>query len=304
MRKTGVFALILIVFISGMVYLFSCGGGGSRTLLGDVSFDIGDLGKDIMLTADETWSVIFTVTYDPGSVGGPFGAMGINLQENLAGLTFTPGGGVLSEGAVPLGGDTGQLWLRIDRAEAFSTVCTTGEAYGPFEITLDGLSQPSSVSPASTEASQTTMDIINLGAYSVCVQVVSPIDAEVDLNSVGFQIAECGEDPANIEGTWAGPFICENNCGGVAGTIEDYVELTITQNMSNPSLASYEDSWAYYEGHVCGYRFSFKGGSASSSESGTFVMNPNGYEATKTSTYRNYDGYCTGTCSDILTRVD
>ena len=303
MRKRGIFALILVVLVSGLVYLFSCGGGGSRNLLGDVNFDIGDLGKDIMLTADENWSVIFTVTYDPGSVGGPFGSLGINLQDNLSGLTFTPEAGALSEGAVPLGEAAGQLWLRIDRAEAFSTVCTSGEVYGPFEITLDGLSQPSSVSPATTEASQSTMDIINLGAYSVCVQVVSPINAEVDLNNVGFQIAECGEEPADIEGEWEGPFICETNCDGMAGTIEDYVTLTITQNPGNPSLATYEDSVAYYEGSVCGNRFSFKGGSANSSESGTFVMNPNGYEATKTSTYRNYNGYCTGTCSDILTRV-
>lgn len=303
MKKTEVFALILVVLAFGLVYLFSCGGGGSRSLVGDVNFEIGDLGQDIMLSASEIWSVIFTVTYDPGSSGGPFGALGINFQDNLSGITFSPQAGALSEGIVPLNGDTGQLWLRIDRAEAFSTVCTSEEVYGPFEITLDASSQPSSVLPATAQATQTTMDIINLGAYSVCVQVVSPVDAEVDLNNIGFQIAECGEDPADIDGTWTGPFICETNCGGMAGTIEDYVTLTITQDSGNPCLATYEDSVAYYEGNVCGNRFSFKGGSANSSESGTFIMNPNGYEATKTSTYRNYSGDCTGTCSDILERV-
>jgi len=295
-----------LVFLSAalILWFFSCGGGGSgsRSLDGDITVNIGSSGKNIPLEASVTWSRVFSVNYNVTGFGGPYTALSMNLQENLAGIDFTPLVAAAAAGrqSKALLADTGQMWLYVGRLEDFGTVCESDQVYGPFDITLDAGSQPSSVSPATAQASAETMDIINIGAYSVCVKVVSPIDAEVDLNSVGFNIAQCDEPPADISGTWTGPYYCEGTCPEA-----DTVTLVITQDPDDPSIATYTDSWANYEGTVCGNRFSFSGGSANSSESGTFVMDPGGTTATKESTYRNYPpGTCSGPCYDDLTRID
>ena len=305
MRRPGVIVLVLVVFTCGVVYFFSCGGGGSgsRTLDGDITINIGNSGKGVPLEAAVTWSRTFSVNYGVSSFGGPFTSLSMNLQDSLSGIDFTPQAlsAGLSGQAVALATTTGQMWMYVGRLEDYVTVCDTGEVYGPFEVTVNASSQLSSVSPATAVATPETMDIINIGAYSVCVKVLSPVNATVDLNSVGFNIAQCDDPPADISGTWAGLFSCESDCG-FSGTDLD-VELVITQTSANPYVATYEDSVAYYEGTVCGNRFSFTGGSANSSESGTFIMDPGGTTATKTSTYRRYKDLCTGECSDVLTKI-
>jgi hypothetical protein len=185
-------------------------------------------------------------------------------------------------------------------AEAASTVCTDGELIGPFTITLNELSQLVSVVPPTVEATQTTMDVINVGSYSICFEVTSPVDAVADLNRVEFEIAQCGEVPANMAGAWAGSYTCVSNCDGESGS----VELTIVQEAGNLSAASYTDGEATYDGSICGNRFSYKGGGEGYKESGTFVMEPDGIHATKTSSYRSLDGNCWGDCIDGLMRLE
>jgi hypothetical protein len=307
MKREGLLALGVFLSAGMILWVISCGGGGSggggRSLDGDITINIGSTGKNIPLQAEVTWSRAFSVNYNVSGFGGPYTALSMDLQENLAGIDFTPlvAAAAADSRARALVTDTGQMWLYVGRQEDFATVCESDQVYGPFDITLDAGSQPSSVSPATAQATPETMDIINIGAYSVCVKVVSPIDAEVDLNSVGFNIAQCDEAPADISGTWTGTWYCEGVCP-IPGPND--ITLVITQDTGDPSIATYEDGVAFYEGTVCGNRFSFSGGSTNSSESGTFVMDPGGTTATKTSTYRNYDGPCSGTCYDELTRVD
>lgn len=296
----------LVVFLSAALifWFISCGGGGSggRVLDGDITINIGAKGKGIPLEAGVPWSRAFSVNYGVSGFGGPFTSLTLDLQDSLAGIDFTPQAlsAGLSGQAVALATTTGQMWFYVGRLEDYGTVCDSGEAYGPFDVTVNASSQLSSVSPPTTTATETTMDIINIGAYSFCVKVVSPINAEVDLNSVGFNIAQCDELPADISGAWAGTYSCYSDCGNI---IDDYVELTISQNSGNPSIATYTDSVADYEGTVCGNRFSFSGGSTNSSESGTFIMDPGGTTAIKTSTYSDNSGVCTGECSDVLTKI-
>jgi len=304
MKLVKLSALVVLISAALILWFISCGGGGGgRVLDGDITINIGSSGKNVGLTAGETWSRAFSVNYNVSGFGGPFTSLGLNLQDNLSGIDFAPQAisAGFSGNAVALAATTGQMWFYVGRLEDYGTVCESDQVYGPFDITLDAGSQPSSVSPATAQATPETMDIINIGAYSVCVKVVSPVDAGVDLNSVGFNIAQCDEPPADISGTWSGLYSCYSDCGNI---IDDYVELVITQDPGDPSIATYTDYYADYEGTVCGNRFSFSGGSADSSESGTFIMDPGGTTATKTSTYRNYSGVCTGQCSDTLTRID
>ena len=299
--------LAVVVFSSAalILWMISCGGGGGsggRLLDGDISINIGNKGKNIELTAGQTWSRAFSVNYNVSGFGGPFNSLSLNLQDNLPNIDFQPQAvsAGFSGNAVALAATPGQMWFYVGRLEDYGTVCDSGEEYGPFAVTVNASSQLSSVSPPTVTATETTMDIINIGAYSFCIKVVSPISATVDLNSAGFNIAQCDELPADISGAWAGTYSCLSDCGNI---IDDYVELFITQDPSDPSIATYTDYWADYEGTVCGSRFSFSGGSSDSAESGTFIMNPDGTTATKTSTYRSYIGGCTGECSDVLTKL-
>ena len=128
--------------------------------------------------------------------------------------------------------------------------------------------------------------------------IITPvIDATVDLDSVSFDLDECTTPPADISGSWQGTYFCTGNCPESGN-----ISLTITQNSSDMTRASYTDGSADYEGHVCGNKFSYTGGvSGNYDESGTFVLESPG-SASKTSTFRDISGFCTGTCTDVLTK--
>ena len=301
MKPKGILFAAALAAIIGVFWMISCGGGNGGSD-GEISIAIGSSGQDHPLTAGETYSTVFTVTYDPGRFGGSFGALGLDLEDNLSNVVLSPdaGPGSLSGKVLPQGTMEGTLTLRIAGLEAAETVCAEGELFGPFTILLDDQHQPSSASPSSAEATSTAVDIINIGAYSVCVQVYSPIDALADLNRVDFNVSPCSELPADIAGAWAGTYSCTGSCQ----VPETGVHLTIVQDAGNLSAASYTDSEdGFYQGTVCGRRFSFRGGGDGWEESGTFVIDPGGNTATKTSTYRDISGPCSGTCTDTLTRV-
>ena len=283
-------------------WVISCGGGSGGSD-GKISLDIGSQGEDIPLGVSET-SIPFTVNHDADRFKGPFGSLALDLQENLAWILFYPGvvPGSASGEVAPLVTPGGSLTLRIAPAEAVDFVCEEGELYGPFSITFDDDYQPITASPSSAEATSHTLDIINIGSYSICVQVTSPVDSEVTLDRVEFSAGPCEEDPEDMSGTWEGTYTCEGNCP----EYDVPVELVVIQNPADLSRASYTDDLeGTYEGRVCGRRFSFRGGTETYSESGTFVMDPAGNAATKTSTYRDIPpGTCYGTCTDYLTRAD
>lgn len=295
----------VVVLVSGsLLWFITCGGGGSgsRVFSGDISIGIGSKGKDVELTAGQAWSRAFSVHYDVSRVGGPFSSLAMNLQDNIPGIGFSPQALAVSRSAGALAVPNGQMWFYVARLEDYQTVCETGEEYGPFEVTVNASSQLSTVDPPSADATQTSMDIINIGRYSFCVKVVSPVDALVDLNRVEFNIQQCDELPADISGSWAGTYSCLSECGSV---YDEPIELTVTQDPGDPTRATYEDSEAFYEGTVCGNRFSYSGGGSGYDESGTFVMDPGGTTANKTSTYRDHPpGVCSGQCTDTLARVD
>ncbi len=280
--------------------------GGVRTR--EVSIDVSASGQDIAVTAGETLSLAFPVSFDIQRFGGPFGELTLNLEDHLSDVSVIPAG-LVATASVPedslvtaaATSDSAQMFLRVAASEALETVCAFGELYGPFEVMLDSEFQPATVTPGTASATQSTIDVINTGAYSLCVQVLPPIDAIIDLNRLGLAVSDCNESPADISGTWGGTFSCSDNCGNDSGS----VTLAIEQSETDSSIATYtDDSGAAYQGTVCGNRFSFKGGIASSfEESGTFVLNADG-TASKASTYKDTPpGICTGTCTDALVRV-
>lgn len=297
MKRRLVPGVSVFITVLVMAWVISCGGGGSGGSSGG-NINFGPAGQGIVLDANETWALIFTVNFTPGDFGGPYESIFLDMEENLRHVDFTTGASSTRLSAEPLELTTVLLTLRVAPADAASTVCTEGIKYGPFEITLDESSQPDSVSPDTLTATQPTLDIINLGSFAVCIEIVSPIDAETGME--GADIALCNEPIQDIAGSWTGPYSCNGSCAE-AGT----VDLFIIQPPDKPGYATYtDDGGAFYSGNVCGYTFSFEGGVDDSyDESGIFVMDPSGLTATKTSTYRDIPpGTCRGSCLDTLQR--
>lgn len=297
-------AIIALVILTNPIACSSSDGEGG------VQLTVSNLGKDVSLTSGEMQEISFSESYDVQRYGGPFSSLTMDLQAHLSAITISAPNVVERNIPFPLhlvktanaAIDGSQLFIRIARAEQEATVCTDGELYGPFDISLADNFQPESVTPSSAEATQQTLDVINTGAYSICVQILPLITGIADLNSLDIDFGSCNESAADIQGTWVGTYYCEGICDSATDVLD--ITLEITQDQNDPSIASYTDSEASYKGRVCGSRFSYSGGVESVyDESGTFVLNADG-SASKTSTYLSIGegSVCSGTCTDTLYR--
>lgn len=277
----------------------------SSNVDGSTRLTVSNLGKSINLSSGMTEEISFPVTVNSAQFPEPFSAITLNLKNHLSALTVS---GTTASIPFPLQAikmaqaaiEGTQLFLRVANIEQLASVCTDGEVYGPFSVTLADTLVPMSVSPETASATQQTLDVINTGSYAVCIQILPVVNATVDLDTIIVNTTNCTEAPADIAGDWTGPYSCLGTCPE-NGT----VMLTIVQNLNDPSIATYTDnSGASYEGRVCGSRFSYSGGVTSDyDESGTFVLNPDG-SASKTSQFIDLTtGFCTGSCSDELTRM-
>jgi len=306
-------SVIIIVVLSNPIACTSSNNSGSNdsdpNVGGVTRLTVSNLGKDIDLITGVPVEISFPVTYDMNRFGGPFSSLTLDLQAHLSSVTITVPGVTITKipflfqsiktaNAVT---DGAELFLRVALAEEEATVCTDGELYGPFDISLADNFQPVSVTPATAEATQQTLDIINTGSYSVCVQIHPVITAVADLNTLIVDFGACDTPAKNIGGTWAGTYMC----GGICPESGN-VTMNITQNQNDLSIATYtDDGGASYEGRVCGNRFSYSGGLTSEyDESGTFTLNPDG-SASKSSTYIDVGegAFCTGTCTDELSQL-
>jgi hypothetical protein len=293
---------VLVVVVIPIGCLGGGGGGGSIGIstTGVVTVSAGSAGRNISLTDGVPTQVVKTLNYNVGRFGGPYEALTIDLSAHIPWIDVTPvprplsADGTAGKASSRAGGN---MSIRIAREEQADTVCTDGELYGPFYVTIDdATSQVNGVEPASTTASQASVDIINSGSLVVCVIVIPEVTASVDLDSVSFDLDQCTTPPVNMAGTWQGDYSCSGSCPE-AGT----VTLAITQDPSDMSFASYSDgTGANYEGTVCGNRFSYTGGVAGVyEESGTFILDTTTGIGSKTSSYESVDGSdCYGTCSD------
>ena len=298
-----VFLLIGLVSVVVVIPIGCLGGGGGGSsgisTTGVVTVGTGSAGKNISLTAGVPTQVVKTLNYNVSRFGGPYEALTIDLSAHIPWIDVTPVPRPLPRGTTAGKASSragGNMSIRIAREEQANTVCSSGELYGPFSITIDdSSSQVNDVQPSSVSATPASVDIINSGSLVVCVIVTPEVDATVDLDSVSFDLDQCTTPPVNMAGTWQGPYSCGGNCPESGN-----VSLTITQDPSDMSFASYTDGIASYEGTVCGNRFSFTGGvSGDYEESGTFILDTTTGIGSKTSSYESVDGSgCFGTCSD------
>ena len=107
-----------------------------------------------------------------------------------ASITFTPADGGGSKGSINQqdGGEELVVTAWIAAVDEVDTVCETGEEYGPFTVTLDEDNQPTTVDPDSVTLTQTTIDLINGGEFSLCIEVVSTLDGTVTIEVLDFTL--------------------------------------------------------------------------------------------------------------------
>ncbi|MCU7843743.1 MAG: hypothetical protein KZQ93_07865 [Candidatus Thiodiazotropha sp. (ex Monitilora ramsayi)] len=299
------FSLLLLIVAVIPIGCNGGGGGGSIGIssTGVVTVNTGAVGKNIVLNDGVPKQIIKQLNFTVGNFGGPYEGLTVDLSAHIPWVTVTPAG----PRAAPASNTASKLLttpsatmdIYLAREEDVDTVCTTGIHYGPFEIFTDDTdSQVGDVQPASITATEATVDIINAGSLVICMIVTPVIDATVDLDSVSFDLDECTTPPADIAGSWQGTYFCTGTCPESGN-----VSLTVTQDPANMSRASYtDDSGASYQGSVCGNKFSYTGGVPGNyDESGTFILDSPG-SASKTSTFRDISGFCSGTCTDVLTK--
>ena len=262
MKRKMVAGLGILLSVLVVAWVISCGGGSSSGSSSGFSgmtktFHLGNSVPQFPIGAGGTSSLVFSVNLSMGLPGGPYTYLNMNLEENLSGLIFTPAGvpAALSAPADPLGGLM-QMTIYVDTVDA-ADPCATGIEYGPFTITLaPGSLQPANISPETASATQSTLDIINIGAFTICVQVQSPaVKANASQETATF--SACAQDISDMGGTWTGTYYCTSSNPDCA-TDESPVELYITQAATG--YANYtDDGGAFYSGNVCGYSFSFEG---------------------------------------------
>lgn len=80
------------------------------------------------------------------------------------------------------------ITLRVAPAAERETVCETGEVYGPFNVTLDQALTPVAIDPSNVTITQSTVDLLNAGSFSLCIEAVSPIDGTVEIESLLFDL--------------------------------------------------------------------------------------------------------------------
>lgn len=175
------------------------------------------------------------------------------------------------------------------------TVCETGLAYGPFQV-----SQGTSlvVTPPTVSADEATLEVINLGSMTLCLTITANVDATLSVDAVAMDITEgrCGS-PGDFAGTWTGTYSCGNSCVEPFGGDE---EIVVTQEGTTASYT--DDGGETFTGVVCGDRFRFERVGESSTERGTMTLQSDG-TAIKRSTWRGHEPpYCGGDCVDYLTR--
>ena len=71
----------------------------------------------------------------------------------------------------------------IGTADAIATACENGDEY-VFDVTLDDNGQATSVSVTPDQMTQATIDLFNSGVFGICVEVISPIDGTIVIDTL------------------------------------------------------------------------------------------------------------------------
>lgn len=233
-----------------------------------------------------------------------FDSITVDMESTIAGTQITRNGAKRAKTAQATA--MREVIYRIGPASEADTVCQTGVTYGPFMVAIDENAQPMSVDPPNSQLQSESVEVINSGAFAICVQAAPMNNSTLNLDMIAIDVTmgadsdsdsdDCG-DPSDFSGVWMGTFSCTDSC---SEGFSDDITLTVTQNGTTASYV--DDGGARFEGTVCGNVFSFSNNDPSETETGTMTLTGES-TAVKMSTFQeNSIPFCTGDCTDNLTR--
>lgn len=170
-----------VVVSSGMIVLSVAGGCQPPTIPATIGLSpaIGSF----VLEAGTAVMHAGTVNFNNDS-GLTIGSGRLRLDPSV--ITFTPAAGKFT--AFQVVAETLTVTARVGPPEDVATVCETGETYGPFTVTLDENLQPASIEPDSVGLSQTTIDLLNAGSFSLCLEAVSSVNGTLAIPNMVFDL--------------------------------------------------------------------------------------------------------------------
>jgi len=174
-----------LVFLGGAMVVAGLAGGCPQRLF--------TVTQDFPL--DDALAVFAVQANTPVQNRGTITITGDSAQVASAVLSIKPANIVVDTGGPGKGMVNAQdgtnvivVQAAIADAAGVETVCDDGEQYGPFEVTLDANFQPVSVSPSSITLSQQTVSLLNSGAFSICLEVTSPVDGTITIQALTFEL--------------------------------------------------------------------------------------------------------------------
>lgn len=295
-----VLALPVALLITG------CGSSSSGSNVTSETLALGSSAKNVELIAGAPITRKFTYTY-PGDITSR-GDYSINMIETLSNVTLSSapiaGNGSIFETLRLLAlGAIKQAFAAEQPAQVVVHISYAGDpdvCNSPYigqDTILGAVGSPPTGNVSTAQLTQEAKDIINAGAFELCVVTTPPVSGYVTVPGVVVDFESCEAPATDITGTWSGTYQC-SNFGTTNPTEGGDIILTITQN-TDGSYHYDDDGGASYDGHLCGSKFRFNGGvDTEYTENGTLVFN--GTSATKSSHWVSVSLTSGGTCSDVL----
>jgi hypothetical protein len=177
MVRSATFLLAMTILTAqfGCSSVTTSGGGGPAT----GTFTLDEDSQEFVVQAGVPAQVRLAGDFDLMGLQAEAGTLEIDLSAITVTATAEDGKGTTNFAP----GDVVTVTIDIAGPEDLETVCTEGEEYGPFDITLGENNIPVSVDPSTVELSQNAVDLFNAGQFTICVTVEAPFDATIMVTS-------------------------------------------------------------------------------------------------------------------------
>ena len=179
MRKVSWMAVLALVAVAGC----QVGGCGVIQIPIPVDLNTADGGSGSFdVVAGEPSTNAFTTGVSSSQYTAGSGSIVLSADD----ITVTPEGdaggkiAVLQQGMTTL-----EITASVGASDLLGTICDegVGDEYGPYVVTLDANYVPVSISPTTISLTQNTINLINSGQVSVCLDVLSPVSGKVTIAS-------------------------------------------------------------------------------------------------------------------------
>jgi hypothetical protein len=178
-RRNVLFAVASILFVG---WLSSCSPTAFQRA---TTLELGTGLGVFQVTAGEPARNTGTQMGDPVEIN--LGSGSIELDPGVITVTPTPTTEGKARAAMHVV-STMTVTVWIGTVDQLPTVCEEGEQYGPFTVGLDENNIPEEIDPSRVTLSDRTLDLLNGGDFSLCIEVVSPVTGTVTIESLTFNL--------------------------------------------------------------------------------------------------------------------